>query len=156
MPVHLILTSIKGKIKDQFEKQLCGMPNWHGVTVTEAPYTKLLKDELDKVTYLTADSEDEIRELRAGEVYVIGGIVDRNRHKNLCFERAKEAGVKTGRLPIGQAMVAGGRSVVMTTNHVVDMLLGRLAGQTWEAVVDGVLPDRKRKQQEDQQEANGK
>jgi hypothetical protein len=33
-------------------------------------------------------------------VYVIGGIVDRNRHKRICLERAEKAGVAHARLPI--------------------------------------------------------
>jgi tRNA (guanine9-N1)-methyltransferase len=35
----------------------------------------------ESVVYLTADAEEEIIELKEGETYVIGGIVDRNRYK---------------------------------------------------------------------------
>ena len=35
----------------------------------------------DTVVYLTADSEDELTELKEGETYIIGGICDHNRYK---------------------------------------------------------------------------
>lgn len=35
----------------------------------------------DSVIYLTADSQDELTELKEGETYIIGGIVDHNRYK---------------------------------------------------------------------------
>lgn len=40
--------------------------------------------------YLTADAEEELTSMSADEAYVIGGLVDRNRHKNLCKDRAKD------------------------------------------------------------------
>ena len=40
--------------------------------------------------YLTADAEEELTTMSADEAYVIGGLVDRNRHKNMCKDRAKD------------------------------------------------------------------
>lgn len=44
--------------------------------------------EKDKVIYLTADAENEVDELKEGETYIIGGIVDHNRYKVHNFELA--------------------------------------------------------------------
>lgn len=38
--------------------------------------------------YLTADSPDTITQLEKGKVYILGGLVDRNAHKGLCFKKA--------------------------------------------------------------------
>ena len=42
-----------------------------------------LSDIKEKVVYLTADSDEELIELKADDIYIIGGIVDRNRYKVL-------------------------------------------------------------------------
>ena len=40
--------------------------------------------------YLTADSKNDIKELDPEDVYIIGGIVDRNRYLNLTLNKANE------------------------------------------------------------------
>ena len=43
-----------------------------------------------KLVYLTADSPNNITELDPSDVYIIGGIVDRNRYVRLTLDRANE------------------------------------------------------------------
>lgn len=42
----------------------------------------------EELVYLTADSPDTITQLEKGKVYILGGLVDRNAHKGLCFKKA--------------------------------------------------------------------
>ena len=145
IPVHLVLTSIKGGIKEVFDQQVRVYESWAGVTVSSESFEEVYKDKKEQLVYLTAESDVEIETLQPEDIYVIGGIVDRNRHKGLCFEKAQALGIRTARLPLGQHLMGSGRSVVMCTNHVFDMLLGYLETEDWEAAVHRVIPERKRK-----------
>ena len=75
--------------------------NW-AVEFTPETYLTKLKEKfsLENIVYLTADSPNVIEELDQSKAYIIGGIVDRNRHINLTFNKAKEQGIQHGKLPI--------------------------------------------------------
>ena len=45
-------------------------------------------DAAGELVYLTADSPNTITQLEKGKVYILGGLVDRNAHKGLCFRKA--------------------------------------------------------------------
>lgn len=143
-PCHLILTSITGGIEKAFERQLPSRHSWI-VTQTSKSYIKMFENEKQNLIYLTADAEDEIEELDKGKIYVIGGIVDKNRHKGLCYKRAQELGVATARLPIGEYIKLN-RSPVMCTNHVVEILVKWQETKDWQQAFDAVVPGRKRMQ----------
>ena len=70
---------------------------------------------------MTADSPNVITELDINDVYIIGGIVDRNRYLNLTFDKAKKEGIRHAKLPIGDYMKLQS-SAVLTVNHVVDIM----------------------------------
>lgn len=153
VPAHLILTGVKGKMLDCLHRQTTGLDNWM-VTLTEKSYmehfdTNQAKDHL---VYLTADSSHELEELEADKVYIVGGLVDRNRHKGVCFEKAQSQGIATARLPIGEYMKLAS-SQVMCTNHVVEILVRWLELRDWEAAFKAVIPTRKRKVDGDNEDA---
>jgi tRNA (guanine9-N1)-methyltransferase len=87
-----------------------GWQNWsvefHEKSVEDA----FGKDDIS-LTYLTADAKEELTSLEGKEGYIIGGVVDRNRHKNLCFEKAKRLGIASARLPIGDHLRMAGSQV---------------------------------------------
>ena len=103
---------------------------------------------LDKVVYLTADTETTLDTIKEGEMYVIGGLVDRNRYKNVCAEKARRLGLRTARLPIGADRLKS--STVMTVNQVVNILLAFNQTGSWEEALDQHLPKRKIRQENEQ------
>lgn len=71
-----------------------------------------------QLVYLSADADEELTTLSPNEVYVIGGIVDRNRHKMLCQNKAEKLGIRTARLPIGSFIDNLPTRKVLTVNQV--------------------------------------
>jgi tRNA (guanine9-N1)-methyltransferase len=109
-----------------------------------------------KFCYLTADSPNEIQSLSEDTIYIIGALVDHNRYKNLCFEKASELGIAHARLPIGAYVQMQSRKV-LTVNHVVGILSEYINHQDWESAFLNVIPDRKgaQKKAAKQDEENG-
>jgi tRNA (guanine9-N1)-methyltransferase len=94
------------------------------------------------IVYLTSDSPYTLERLEPNTIYVIGGLVDRNREKGLCYRRARERGIRTARLPIGQYMLMQSRKV-LATNHVVEIMLKWLECEDWGQAFTSVIPKRK-------------
>ncbi len=94
------------------------------------------------VVYLSSDSPYTLSRLEPNTTYVVGGLVDKNREKGLCYRRARERGIRTARLPIGQFMVMQSRQV-LATNHVVDIMLKWLEFEDWGQAFLSVIPKRK-------------
>lgn len=96
----------------------------------------------DEVVYLTSDSPHTLSSLSPYSTYIIGGIVDKNRHKGICYKKAMNNGVKTARLPIGEHMQMTSRAV-LTTNHVNEIMLRWLECGDWGEAFMKVMPKRK-------------
>jgi tRNA (guanine9-N1)-methyltransferase len=73
---------------------------------------------------------------------VIGGLVDRNRHKNITKDKADALLIKTAKLPITLPM---NYSQVLTVNQVFEILVLAYLKKDWEESVNCVIPDRKKK-----------
>ncbi|KAG8815403.1 tRNA (guanine(9)-N(1))-methyltransferase [Serendipita sp. 411] len=111
------------------------------------PVTKIVKPRTtshkEKVVYLTADSNTELLELDPEETYVIGGIVDKNRYKALCENKARSQGIRTARLPIGVYLKELPTRKVLTVNQVFDILLKWVEFRDWRRALYAVIPQRK-------------
>jgi tRNA (guanine9-N1)-methyltransferase len=93
--------------------------------------------------YLTSDSEHTLQRLEDDKIYVIGGIVDRNRLKRAAISKAESAGIATAKLPITDYLQLV-TTKVLTCNHVFEILLKyRENGNDWKKAMLDVLPNRK-------------
>ncbi|KAK7192900.1 tRNA (guanine(9)-N1)-methyltransferase [Paraphaeosphaeria sporulosa] len=99
-------------------------------------------DEEGEVVYLSAESDNTLERLKPNSTYIIGGLVDKNRHKGLCYKRALDRGIKTAKLPIGEFLQMDSRKVLVT-NHVLDIMLKWLEHDDWGKAFIEVLPKRK-------------
>jgi len=95
-----------------------------------------------EIVYLSSDSPDTLTELKPYSTYIIGGLVDRNRHKGICYKRAMDRGIRTARLPIGEYMEMTSR-FVLATNHVSEIMLKWLELGDWGEAFLKVVPKRK-------------
>nr|KMM69512.1 tRNA (guanine-N(1)-)-methyltransferase [Coccidioides posadasii RMSCC 3488] len=113
-----------------------------GMFSRKAEIGKSKLEEEGEIVYLTSDSPDTLTELKPYSTYIIGGLVDKNRHKGICYKRATEKGFKTAKLPIGDYMEMSSRSV-LATNHVVEIMIRWLELGDWGQAFDRVIPKRK-------------
>lgn len=107
----------------------------------DAAEMERLKQEAE-IVYLTSEAETVLQELKPFSTYIIGGLVDKNREKGICYRRATEAGVKTARLPIGEFMDMQSRKV-LAVNHVNEIMIRWLECRNWGEAFMKVIPKRK-------------
>ena len=100
-----------------------------------------LRDE-GEIVYLTSESPYTLTALKPYSTYIVGGLVDKNREKGICYRRATERGVKTAKLPIGEFMEMSSRKV-LATNHVNEIMLKWLECGDWGEAFMQVIPKRK-------------
>ena len=109
---------------------------------TPDPSTSGNLEDDSEVVYLTSDSPSTLTALKPYSTYIIGGLVDRNRHKGICYQRALDRGFKTAKLPIGEYMEMTSR-FVLATNHVAEIMLRWLECGDWGEAFLRVVPKRK-------------
>jgi len=99
---------------------LLGREQWVGFhTHREDP--SLLGFPREKVVYLSPDSTEILTSMEPGWAYVVGGLVDRNRHPGASLARATALGVRTARLPIDEH-AAVSRNDFLTISDVLWIL----------------------------------
>lgn len=141
----LHLTALDASARSEVEQSV-PLHNWHVHTsdstfVGHIAHHPLLLHKTPVV--LSADSANELSDLRCDEAYVVGCFVDRNRRKNTTESSAAGEGVKTARLPI-KKHASLKTDTILTVNQVVDILLMYRRTQSWQQAVDYAVPARKR------------
>ncbi|KAL6520455.1 hypothetical protein OROHE_017043 [Orobanche hederae] len=141
LPAHIWLTGCQGEMQNQLLR-IPGYDNWL-IEKEDRSYVEAFKDKKENLVYLTADSENVLDELDPKAIYIIGGLVDRNRWKGITMKKAEEQGIKTAKLPIGTYLKMSS-SQVLTVNQVVEILLKFLGTKDWRDSFFQVIPLRKR------------
>lgn len=167
---HLGISSWGGKMKERFDGVLAKQyTSWKGFHFCEEDFVETSRmskewmkgphggsvagamekntpnqaeEEDGEIVYLSAESDNTLERLKPNSTYIIGGLVDKNRHKGLCYKRALDRGIKTAKLPIGEFLQMDSRKVLVT-NHVLDIMLKWLEHDDWGKAFIEVLPKRK-------------
>jgi len=147
-PVQLVLSGVS-ETSETLKKlrKLAGFPQaWPGVTILSGPYIENFSSEADRrrLTYLTADTDNIVKTIDPNGVYIIGGIVDRNRLKGCTREKADAQEIATGRLPLQEHIDMGASCRVLTCNHVLDIILEHQRCHDWRATFEKCVPGRKK------------
>lgn len=138
-PVQLYLTSFGGRSKTILDEIHCKFTSWD-VHIREESYGDVFSQE--DVVYLTSDSPNVLSEVDESKAYIIGGLVDHNYHKGLCYRLAVERGIAHARLPISEYLKLNSRTVI-TVNHVFEIMLLYLQTKDWKESLVQIIPARK-------------
>lgn len=166
---HVVISSFNKLLKERFETVLRNThKSWKNVRFMEEDFVHaaeqakewmkspsggeiagaLMKQggeplpEDGEIIYLSSDSPNTLTELKPHSTYIIGGLVDKNRHKGVCYQKATELGIKTAKLPIGDYLRMATRPV-LATNHVIEIMVKWLELGDWAEAFIKVIPERK-------------
>jgi len=161
--LHFTSMNGKGTSRDLREK-IDGFENWQGVYThdnsllfeiekretndDEAKNTECCDDKSffsrrkKDLVYLTADSPFEVSTLNENDVYIIGGFIDRNRHKLKTLQKAEALGIRHARLPINDFPQMKSSSV-LTVNQCFEILVTQLEVNDWKQTIERSVPRRK-------------
>ncbi|KAM3164583.1 tRNA (guanine(9)-N1)-methyltransferase [Lachancea thermotolerans] len=146
------VTSFNKRLRTRFEEGLkdAHHDEWKNFEFTEDPTLPT-----ENSVYLTADTDETLEKLEPGTNYIVGGIVDKNRHKLLCYNKARELGIPTKKLPLAEFIKLTGREV-LTCTHVIHLMLRYFDNLDWKEAFETVLPQRKLEEAEAAAEAAAK
>ncbi|CAM9392384.1 unnamed protein product [Sphacelaria rigidula] len=97
----------------------------------------------ENIVYLSPDAEQALEDVRDSDVYVVGGIVDRNHSRGLTLAEAQGAHARAVRLPFDEYLPqVSAKDRVLTVVACVGVLMAKHAGGTWKEVLENSLPRR--------------
>jgi tRNA (guanine9-N1)-methyltransferase len=142
-PFKIFLSKLNGNTEKCLNK-ISGFPNnWLGCDVDHEckGYEELFDHE--KLVYLSADSPHVLETIDDHKIYILGGIVDRNRYKNITYEKALKQNIQTARFPLQKYCTINSGTHILTVNHCYDILLSRYNSDNWINTFKSGIPSRK-------------
>ncbi|KAK9387478.1 guanine-1-methyltransferase-domain-containing protein [Lipomyces mesembrius] len=144
VPVNMRITSFNGRLLERFNTALKEQyKHWKGISFSPTEYeVPESGEERSRIIYLSSDSDETLTVLEDNRIYIVGGIVDKGRYKSLCLNKANSQKIRTAKLPISEFIKISGRKV-LTTNHVVEIMLKWIELHDWKKAFELVIPPRK-------------
>lgn len=139
-PLALSITGIDDIMKPVLTFVTQGWESWP-VVLTEKGLIE--HHDVEKLIYLTHDADEVLQTLDPDIVYVVGGIVDRNRLHCATMNKAARLGIRTARLNLDANISLQHGTPVLTVNHCVEILVHVANGKSWKEAYTNVLPVRK-------------
>lgn len=139
-PLAMSVTGVDSTIKPVLSFAAQGWETW---PIKFSERSLIQYHDKNKLVYLTHDAKEVLHTLDPEMVYVIGGIVDRNRLVGATFSKAMDLKIKTARLNLDTEISIQHGTPVLTVNHCVEILVYAANGMTWKDAYKKVLPFRK-------------
>jgi tRNA (guanine9-N1)-methyltransferase len=139
-PINIVLSGVGPRMDAMLTKRMAYKWNaWLGLIYKE---TYLEKFPLENLVYLTGDSETNMSEFDSTKNYIIGGLIDHNKLKNITLDKAKKEGVMHQRFPMADHVKLK-MCPILAVNHVASILLRLNEGCSWAESFKQAIPDRK-------------
>lgn len=146
-PVSVVVSGLHpGSAVLEILQKHSGFPDiWPGFRVEQRPYIEVFASEEDRarLVYLTADAEDVLDRIDPSKIYIIGGVIDRNRLKGITKKKADEQGIASARLPLDEHLDMGAFSRILTVNQVAEILVHQQGCEDWRETFGKCVPGRK-------------
>lgn len=97
----------------------------------------------EDVVYLSPDADEPLGEVVASDIYIVGGIVDRNINRGMTLAAAEGGRARARRLPFDEYLPeVSRRDRVLTVCACVGVLIGVHAGEDWREALEKSIPKR--------------
>lgn len=133
-PFRVYLNSNSEESNERLKTLICkqkGMNRWVGFsTHFDSEVFDLLPSPGLPIVYLSPDAEEPLEFVDDKHLYVIGGICDRDRKKNITKDKCDKLGIVTRRLPISEYISLNGTKI-LTINCVFSILCSWIETKSW-------------------------
>lgn len=129
--IHLCNVNMNGQTLKWLQKHIPNiLEKKHLMGIHEKCFTELFPAE--RLVYLSPDSENELTEYNADDIFIVGAIVDTGCCQPLSLARAKSLGVRHVRLPLDiYVRMAPGAKKRFTLDTMTKILLEWKESRNW-------------------------
>lgn len=146
-PLLVHLVGLRG-MAEKVMRSHTGFPNWK-VHRDDRPLLEVYADCKERLLFLSPDAPEPLSDapLDPDTIFVIGGIVDRDRLKGASYGQCQKDGIRSARLPINEsgALPPGMRmpNKSLNVNSVYDILCVFAHTNSWAQAISPHIPKRK-------------